>query len=137
MGQLSPEFFQARLAQIQAHPDRELMLVVEDVATGIICGTGTLVVEPKFIHSAGLAGHLEDLVIDNGLRRKGLGRRIVQELLRFAEQAQCYKVPPPKTNKQKNHLQKKKEEMRRRKKPSANDKVLVPGHVTGDCGLFA
>lgn len=92
VGQLSPEFFQARLAQIQAHPDRELMLVVEDVATGIICGTGTLVVEPKFIHSAGLAGHLEDLVIDNGLRRKGLGRRIVQELLRFAEQAQCYKV---------------------------------------------
>ncbi len=48
--------------------------------------------EPKFTHNAGFVGHLEDLVVDRGLRRKGLGRRIVSELLHFAKSAGCYKV---------------------------------------------
>lgn len=44
------------------------MVVVEDTASNRICGCGTLTIEPKFIHEAGLCGHIEDVVVHSGLR---------------------------------------------------------------------
>ncbi len=68
------------------------MLVAEDEDLHRICGAGTIVVEPKFIHNAGFAGHLEDLVVDTGLRGKGIGTKLVHQLLQFARESGCYKV---------------------------------------------
>ena len=39
-----------------------LILVMEDVERKIIVGSGTLLLEKKFIHSGGSVGHLEDVV---------------------------------------------------------------------------
>ena len=55
-------------------------------------GTGTLFVEQKFIHSGGLAGHIEDVVVDSTIRGRGLGRIIIEKLKRIAFEAGCYKV---------------------------------------------
>ena len=68
------------------------MLVVEDLGRGRVCAAGTLVIEPKFIHEAGLAGHIEDVVVDAGLRRRGLGKLVVEKLQRIAREHGCYKV---------------------------------------------
>jgi N-acetylglutamate synthase-like GNAT family acetyltransferase len=51
----------------------------------------TLTVEPKFIHQAGLCGHLEDIVVHGGLRGKGLGATLVRALTKIAEEQGCYK----------------------------------------------
>ena len=68
------------------------MIVAEDVKLKRICATGTCVVEPKFVHEAGYVGHIEDVVVDHGLRGKSIGRRIVSKLVDFARACGCYKV---------------------------------------------
>ena len=91
VGHISQDFFAKQLKRL--HDDSmQRMLVCEDVSLGRIVGTGTMVVEPKFIHSASFVGHLEDLVVDHALRAKGLGQRLVTELMEFARSKGCYKV---------------------------------------------
>ena len=86
-----PAFLHARLCQMHDKPGIRMM-VAEDEALSRVCAAGTVVVEPKFIHEAGCAGHLEDLIVDRSLRGKGVGRAIVGHLLAFARQRGCYKV---------------------------------------------
>lgn len=57
-----------------------------------IVGSGTLFLERKFIHQAGLLGHIEDIVVDGAERGKNLGLYLVRLLGSMAEQAGCYKV---------------------------------------------
>jgi hypothetical protein len=59
---------------------------VEDTELKRICGTGnhskgvlgsypgTLIMEPKLVHDAGMTGHIEDVVVDAALRKKGIGK---------------------------------------------------------------
>ncbi|EDQ86824.1 uncharacterized protein MONBRDRAFT_27826 [Monosiga brevicollis MX1] len=68
------------------------MLVLEDVSLHRIVGFGAVVIEPKFIRNLGFVGHIEDVVVDQGLRRKGLGRRLIERLTAVAKQRGCYKV---------------------------------------------
>jgi hypothetical protein len=70
VGSISTEFFQRRLAEFARTP-LQTMVVAEDLALNRICASGSLVIEPKFIRKTGLVGHLEDLVVDNVLRKKG------------------------------------------------------------------
>ena len=48
--------------------------------------------QAKFIHRAGLAGHIEDVVVDASVRGKGLGKLIIAKLVKVAQVAGCYKV---------------------------------------------
>lgn len=52
-----------------------------NVSTGRIVGTGTLVLEWKFIHSCGARGRIEDIVIDKSERGKHLGLSMNQYLV--------------------------------------------------------
>jgi glucosamine-phosphate N-acetyltransferase len=52
-----------------------LIVVIEEKATGKLVATGTLAVELKFVHSCGHVGHIEDIVCDEAYRGKQLGRR--------------------------------------------------------------
>ena len=40
------------------------LIVIEDRASGKIVGSGTIMMERKFIHETGIVGHIEDIVID-------------------------------------------------------------------------
>jgi len=64
--------------------------VVEE--NGEIIGTGTLLLEKKFIHAGGLVGHIEDVAVRAGHQGKGVGKKLVQSLLFEAECFGCYKV---------------------------------------------
>lgn len=56
---------------------------------GRILGTGQLLVEQKLIHSAGLAGHIEDVVVDSAARGLGLGKVLIEKLKDIAFEAGC------------------------------------------------
>ena len=57
-----------------------------------IIASGTLLIENKFIHKMGKIGHIEDIVTDKDYRNKGLGRKIIENLLNISHQVNCYKV---------------------------------------------
>lgn len=70
------------------------LLVLRDLGSGggRIIGCGTLVIEPKFIHNCSRLGHIQDVVIDGNYQKKGLGKMLIDQLLKWARDFNCYKV---------------------------------------------
>jgi glucosamine-phosphate N-acetyltransferase len=83
--------FQSRLRQLRRTGDY-CVLVVEDTDTKRIVGSGTLVVEHKFIRECGSAGHIEDVVVSAAYQGKRLGHLLVKKLVEVATSCDCYKV---------------------------------------------
>lgn len=88
VGSFSQAEFDAQLCKIEQCGGH--IWILEDA--GRIIGTGTLLVEPKFIHSCGNAGHIEDVVIHRDYQGKGYGRLLIEQLLTCAKDMGCYKV---------------------------------------------
>lgn len=57
-----------------------------------VIGTGTLIIEPKFIHNGGKAGHVEDVAIRREFQRQGVGTQIMNSLKQKAKDEKCYKM---------------------------------------------
>ena len=57
-----------------------------------IVASGTLIVEPKFIRNCNYAGHIEDIVVDENMRGKGLARLIINKLIEISKDLNCYRV---------------------------------------------
>lgn len=76
-------------AEISSAPGH-VILVAE--SGGRVVGSATLLIERKFIHGGGLAGHIEDVVVDGGRRGEGIGRALVRAALERAGRAGCYKT---------------------------------------------
>jgi glucosamine-phosphate N-acetyltransferase len=61
-----------------------------------IVATGSIFIEPKFSHfvrgQPGKVGHIEDIVVDSFYRGQGLGKKVIDELCRLANQVHCYKI---------------------------------------------
>jgi len=76
------------------HQARVLAGVVTVVAEaeGRVVGTGTLLIERKFIHGGGVVGHIEDVAVGSDQHGKGVGSELVRHLTDLARQAGCYKV---------------------------------------------
>ena len=72
--------------------DTYKIIVIEDRAKGKIIGAGSLIVEMKFIRDLGLAGHIEDIVVDKTYRGKNLGKKVIDTLKSLAVANGCYKV---------------------------------------------
>jgi len=68
------------------------IIIAEDKENHNIIGTATLLIEQKFIHNGGKAGHIEDVVTRKGYEGKGVGREIIKELIKIAKENGCYKV---------------------------------------------
>ena len=66
-----------RFRRLQRLDATNLIVVIEEKATGKLVASGTLVIELKFVHSCGQVGHIEDIVCDETYRGKQLGRRYV------------------------------------------------------------
>ncbi|EGD74192.1 hypothetical protein PTSG_06202 [Salpingoeca rosetta] len=91
VGDVPPQFFKVRQEAV-LQDENTIMVVIEDLRAKKLVGCGTILVEPKFIHAGGFVAHLEDLVIERGLRSKGLGSWIVNSLMKVAEERGCYKM---------------------------------------------
>ena len=59
---------------------------------GRIAGTASVFIEPKFIHSGGVVGHIEDVAVHPGFQNHGIGRSLVEHLLEECRRFRCYKV---------------------------------------------
>lgn len=59
---------------------------------GRIVGTATLLIEPKFIHTGGVVGHIEDVAVHQAYQAHGVGALLVQHVLEECRTAKCYKV---------------------------------------------
>lgn len=91
VGEISAEQWDARYDWISSRADEYYLLVVCDGADRVV-GTGSLIVERKFIHGLGLVGHIEDIAVEKGQQGKKLGLRIIQALDYVAANVGCYKV---------------------------------------------
>lgn len=63
-----------RLSLLQDRQDTYKLLVAVDNSQQVV-GCGTLLLEHKFIHSCGVIGHIEDVVVGKALRGQGLGAK--------------------------------------------------------------
>jgi len=68
------------------------VLVIEDIHTKKIIGTGTILIEHKLIHGLGKVAHIEDIVTDSKFRGLGLGKYLIDQLVVIAQKEGCYKV---------------------------------------------
>jgi glucosamine-phosphate N-acetyltransferase len=68
------------------------IFVLVDSINNKIIGSGTLLIEQKIIHNFGKVGHIEDIVVDSNYRGEGYGKQIIEYLVDYARQNQCYKV---------------------------------------------
>ncbi|GAK65868.1 glucosamine 6-phosphate [Moesziomyces antarcticus] len=75
-----------------AAPNTYYPIVFINTSTDQIVACGTVFVEYKFLRSAGLCGHIEDIVVHNDGQGKGLGKRIIEILTHIAKERGCYKV---------------------------------------------
>ncbi|MBA3976774.1 MAG: GNAT family N-acetyltransferase [Nitrosopumilus sp.] len=68
------------------------IVIAEDKQNHQIVGSATLLIEQKFIHNGGKAGHIEDVVTRKGYEGKGIGKEILKELIKIAKDNECYKI---------------------------------------------
>lgn len=101
VGSVSLEDFQSilfyinqieRFDYLKSRSQEYFIIVIQDLSQGTIVGSGTIFLERKFIHDCGIVGHIEDIVTDESVRGKGLGKLIIQELIEIAKKNGAYKV---------------------------------------------
>ena len=57
-----------------------------------IIASVSLLLEQKIIHDCGIVGHLEDVVVDRDYRKYGLGKFIIDRIIKIARERGCYKL---------------------------------------------
>lgn len=70
----------AILKDIKSNPLHRIYVAVvqEDTEQGLVIGTTTLLVEPKFIFGGGRVGHIEDVAVRPGYQTRGIGFKLVK-----------------------------------------------------------
>merc|ERR1712083_505961 len=89
---ISREEWEDRFQAMKSCKDTYYVVVIEDVNLARVIGAATLVVEKKFIHSCGLVGRLEDVVVSDVYRGKQLGKLVVATASLLATKLGCYKI---------------------------------------------
>ncbi|MBS3074431.1 GNAT family N-acetyltransferase [Candidatus Pacearchaeota archaeon] len=64
--------------------------VCED--NGNVIGTSMLYIQHNLSHEGRPRGHIENVVVDRNYRSRGIGRLLLDDLLRRAKERDCYKV---------------------------------------------
>ncbi len=57
-----------------------------------LVGTLSLLIEHKFIHNGGLAGHIEDVAVRSDCKGRGIGQALVKHAVEECRKQGCYKV---------------------------------------------
>lgn len=90
-------FGQTKLTRAQAAPilnekTRHGHIVLVAVLYDQVIGTATLILEPKFLRSGSIVGHIEDVAVLEAHRKSGVGRMLIEKLCKIAKKNNCYKV---------------------------------------------
>ncbi|CAH3040516.1 unnamed protein product [Porites lobata] len=88
----SDDYEKERFHAMKSCPGTYYIIVVEDTELAKIVACGTLFIEQKFIHEIAIRGRVEDIVVDDSCRGRGLGKLVVETLLLLSEKLGCYKT---------------------------------------------
>jgi glucosamine-phosphate N-acetyltransferase len=77
------------LKKISSNPNHYVYVAILD---GIVIGSTTMIIEPKFIHDGGNVAHIEDVVVSKEHQGKGIGEMLMNTLLEVAKDNNCYKT---------------------------------------------
>merc|ERR1719154_671619 len=92
VGEISREEWEVRFHEMKECRNTYYVVVIEDVSLGRVIGAATLVAEKKFIHSCGMVGRLEDVVMSDVYRGKQLGKLVVAVASLLATKIGDYKI---------------------------------------------
>ncbi|WWC91343.1 uncharacterized protein L201_006286 [Kwoniella dendrophila CBS 6074] len=90
--QLSAKAYKDKFDELKACAGTYFIIVIVNVSTDKIVGSGSLIVERKFLRSAGLVGHIEDIAVSKAVQGKKLGLRIINALEEIGAARGCYKI---------------------------------------------
>lgn len=91
---ISQKKFEEFISQLDKH---HTIFVIEKQQKIICCGT--ILIESKLLHNFGKVGHIEDVITDSQFRGQGLGKKIIESLVNYGRQQECYKIILNCTNK--------------------------------------
>jgi glucosamine-phosphate N-acetyltransferase len=77
---------------VNLHNNYKQIWVVEDKRYNIIIGSITLILENNLFNKMGKYCRIEDLVVHDGIRKCGLGRTLVNHILKIAREINCFRV---------------------------------------------
>eukprot|EP00188_Purpureofilum_apyrenoidigerum_P000795 Plantae.Rhodophyta-Purpureofilum_apyrenoidigerum.ctg13884.p2 GENE.Plantae.Rhodophyta-Purpureofilum_apyrenoidigerum.ctg13884~~Plantae.Rhodophyta-Purpureofilum_apyrenoidigerum.ctg13884.p2 ORF type:complete len:144 (-),score=28.53 Plantae.Rhodophyta-Purpureofilum_apyrenoidigerum.ctg13884:5-436(-) len=83
------EAFEQRFQDLARSGD--YVVVVAEIG-GRVVATATLLIQRKFLRNCGLVGLIEDVVVDQFERGKGIGAKLVMTLTDEARARGCYKA---------------------------------------------
>lgn len=86
------EQYLKRFNAMKSKVDTYFVVVLEDMTTNKLVGAATLVVELKFIRGCAKRGIIEDVVVDESLRGKELGKLLLCALIEMGRNLGCYKL---------------------------------------------
>jgi glucosamine-phosphate N-acetyltransferase len=94
VGGLTKPAAMAILKEIKSNPLHRIYVAVvnESIDRGMVIGTTTLLVEPKFIFGGGRVGHIEDVAVRAGYQRRGIGSKLVKYATEQAELMGCVRT---------------------------------------------
>ena len=94
VGDLSKPTAKVILKELKSNPlHRIFVAVVQDgINQGLIIGTTTLLVEPKFIFGGGRVAHIEDVAVRAEYQRKGIGFKLVNYATEQAAIMRCVRT---------------------------------------------
>lgn len=69
-----------------------VVVYYEDNNKICIIGSGTVLYEPKIIRNGKYVAHIEDIVVDENHRGCGIGKTIVNNLINYSKEKECYKI---------------------------------------------
>lgn len=91
VGNITKEMFIEKIKEIEQNKYLHLYVISDDINNKLIA-SGTLYVEPKFIHECSRLGHIEDIVVNSNYRGKKYGNLIIDLLVNIAKIVKCYKI---------------------------------------------
>ena len=71
--------------------DNDNFMVVCEINDEII-GTATLHLQKKLIRNGGVAGLIEDVVVKERYRNNGIGKKMIDFLVKKSKELNCYKI---------------------------------------------
>lgn len=82
---------QFKLLQSIANTYYIVALTSKDDPSKVI-GSGSVIVERKFIRGHASLAHIEDIVVSKDIQGKGLGKKLLQSLILLSKRLGCYKT---------------------------------------------
>ena len=76
----------------ELNPTKQQIIIAVDRDTEKVVATGTVIIQQKIIHNMGKVAHIEDVVVDNNFRGKGLGKELINHLQDIAISQSVYKT---------------------------------------------